>query len=399
MIYSSYVLRKEQNMNKQKIIGIIAEYNPFHLGHLYQINEIKKKYPESTIILITNSSFTQRGDITITNKWNKTTIALNHRIDLIVELPFFYATQSADIFAKGSLEILNHLKIDILAFGSESNNLEKLTTIAKTQIENQEYQNKVKKYLNTGINYPTALSKALKDTIGYTTKDPNDLLGISYIKEILINNYPIKPISIKRIGSYHSKTIKNHIASASCIRKKLQNGKKIKQYLPDNTEKYIEKNLTLENYFPYLKYKILTEKDLSIYQTVEEGIENRIKNVIQYSYTWLELVKNLKTKRYTYNKINRMLIHILTSFTKEEAKYIKNDYIRIIGFNEKGKKYLNKIKKQISLPIITAYKKNVSQTLDLEYQALSIYYLPFSKELIFKEYQKKPIIKVAETKH
>ena len=124
----------------QKIIGIIAEYNPFHLGHLYQINEIKKKYPNSTLILITNSNFTQRGDVSIINKWDKAKIALNNQIDLVVELPFFYATQSADIFAKGALETLNHLKIDILAFGSESNDLEKLTTIAKTQIENQEYQ-------------------------------------------------------------------------------------------------------------------------------------------------------------------------------------------------------------------------------------------------------------------
>ena len=386
-------------MNDQKIIGIIAEYNPFHLGHLYQINEIKKKYPNSTIILITNSSFTQRGDISVINKWNKTAIALSQKIDLVVELPFSYATQSADIFAKGSLEILNDLKIDILAFGSESNNLEKLITIAKTQIENQEYQKKVKEYLNTGINYPTALSKALKDTIGYTTKDPNDLLGISYIKEILINNYSIKPFLIKRIGSYHSKSTKNHIANASFIRKEIQQKRQITQYLPTNVEKYIEKNLTLENYFPYLKYKILTEKDLSIYQTVEEGIENRIKNVIQYSNTWEDLVKNLKTKRYTYNKINRMLIHILTSFTKKEAKNIKIDYIRIIGFNEKGKKYLNKVKKEISLPIITTYKKNFSQTLDLEYQSLSIYYLAFDKELIFKEYQKKPIIEVDEVKH
>ena len=386
-------------MNDQKIIGIIAEYNPFHLGHLYQINEIKKKYPNSTIILITNSSFTQRGDISVINKWNKTSIALSQKIDLVVELPFSYATQSADIFAKGSLEILNDLKIDILAFGSESNNLEKLITIAKTQIENQEYQKKVKEYLNTGINYPTALSKALKDTIGYTTKDPNDLLGISYIKEILINNYSIKPFLIKRIGSYHGKSTKNHIANASFIRKEIQQKRQITQYLPTNVEKYIEKNLTLENYFPYLKYKILTEKDLSIYQTVEEGIENRIKNVIQYSNTWEDLVKNLKTKRYTYNKINRMLIHILTSFTKKEAKNIKIDYIRIIGFNEKGKKYLNKVKKEISLPIITSYKKNFSQTLDLEYQALSIYYLAFDKKLIFKEYQKKPIIEVDEVKH
>ena len=383
----------------QKIIGIIAEYNPFHLGHLYQINEIKKNYPNSTLILITNSSFTQRGDVSIINKWDKAKIALNNQIDLVVELPFFYATQSADIFAKGALEILNHLKIDILAFGSESNDLKKLTTIAKTQIENQEYQEKVKNYLNTGINYPTALSKALNDIIGYTTKDPNDLLGISYIKEILKLNSSIKPVLIKRIGSYHGEQEENDIASASLIRKKIQNQEKVTQYLPSNTEKYLHKNLALENYFPYLKYKIITEKDLSIYQTVDEGIENKIKKGIYTTNTWKELVESLKTKRYTYNKINRMLIHILTSFTKEEANNIKTDYIRIIGFNKKGKNYLNKIKKELSIPIITAYQKNFSKNLDLEYRALSIYYLPFSKELTQKEYQKKPIIEVDEINH
>ena len=380
-----------------KIIGIIAEYNPFHLGHLYQINEIKKKYPNSILILITNSSFTQRGDIAIINKWNKTKIALKNNIDLVVELPFPYATQSADIFAKGALEILNHLKINILVFGSESNDLEKLVEIAKTQIENKNYQQKVKKYLKTGINYPTALSKALNDTIGYTTKEPNDLLGISYIKEILIHNYPIKPVLIKRIGSYHGNTVEKQIASASLIRKKIEQQKDIKKYLSNDTEKYLEKNITLEKYFPYLKYKILTEKNLNIYQTVEEGIENRIKKEINNSNSWQELTQNLKTKRYTYNKINRMLIHILTSFTKEEAKKIKIDYIRIIGFNQKGKNYLNKIKKQVTLPMITAYKKNFYQTLDLEYKALSIYYLPYEKKLQLKEYQKKPIIEVDET--
>ena len=380
-----------------KIIGIIAEYNPFHLGHLYQINEIKKKYPNSILILITNSSFTQRGDIAIINKWNKTKIALKNNIDLVVELPFPYATQSADIFAKGALEILNHLKINILVFGRESNDLEKLVEIAKTQIENKNYQQKVKKYLKTGINYPTALSKALNDTIGYTTKEPNDLLGISYIKEILIHNYPIKPVLIKRIGSYHGNTVEKQIASASLIRKKIEQQKDIKKYLSNDTEKYLEKNITLEKYFPYLKYKILTEKNLNIYQTVEEGIENRIKKEINNSNSWQELTQNLKTKRYTYNKINRMLIHILTSFTKEEAKKIKIDYIRIIGFNQKGKNYLNKIKKQVTLPMITAYKKNFYQTLDLEYKALSIYYLPYEKKLQLKEYQKKPIIEVDET--
>ena len=344
-----------------KIIGLIAEYNPIHLGHIYQLNKIKELYPNSIIILITNTTFTQRGEISILNKWDKTKLCLDNNIDLIIELPFAYATQSADIFAKGALTILNHLKIDTLVFGSESNDIESLTKIATTQLNNNEYDNLVKKYLNTGINYPTAMSKALHDILRFTTTSPNDLLGISYIKEILTNNYNITAISIKRIGEYHEKEVNNKIISASLIRNLYLKKQDIKPYIPKNTIKYLYNNLSIENYYPYLKYKILSTKNLSIYQTVEEGIENRIKKAILKSNNWEELIQNIKTKRYTYNKISRMLIHILTDFTKEEAIKLKIDYIRLLGFSIKGQKYLNSIKKDISLPIITNYKKNFSK--------------------------------------
>lgn len=378
---------------KKQIIGIIGEYNPIHLGHIYQINKIKKTYPNSLIILITNTAFTERGDVSILNKWDKTKISLENNIDLVVELPFPYATQSADIFANGALKILNYLKINILVFGSESNEIDKLSNIAKTQLTNKNYQEKVKDYLKTGINYPTALSKAIKDILGYTISEPNDLLGISYIKEIIKNNYPIIPITIKRIGSYYETETTTNIASASLIRKKIQENQSISQYIPNNTEKYLYKNLTLENYFPYLKYKIISEDDLSIYQTVDEGIENRLKKEILNTNSWQELIEKVKTKRYTYNKINRMLVHILTSFTKEESKKIKIDYIKILGFNTSGRNYLNQLKKEIKIPIITSYQKNFSQTLDLEHRASSIYYLPINQKFILNEYNKKPIIK------
>lgn len=377
------------------IIGIIAEYNPIHSGHIYQIKKVKEQFPNSIIIVITNGTFTQRGNVAILNKWNKTELCLENQIDLIIELPFAYATQSADIFAKAAIEILNHLKIDILAFGSESNNLEKLEKIIDTQLNDKNYNEKVKNYLNTGINYPTAMSKALTDILGYTITEPNDLLAISYIKEIKKHNYPIKPLLIKRIGNYHGDKIISNITSASHIRTLIQENKNIEQLIPKNTKKYLYTHLSNENYFSYLKYKILSTKDLSIYQTVEEGIENRIQKVINNSNSWEELVQNIKTKRYTYNKINRMLIHILTSFTKEEANNLKIDYIRILGFNINGKKYLNKIKKDLALPIITKYKKNISQLLDLEQRVTNIYYLPISSAQYINEYKIKPIIKVS----
>lgn len=376
-----------------KIIGLIAEYNPLHLGHIYQIKKIKELYPNSIIIVITNTCFTQRGDISILNKWNKTKLCLENQIDLIIELPFAYATQSADIFAKGALTILNHLKIDTLVFGSESNDIDLLKTIAKTQINNTEYNNKVKEYMLLGLNYPTAMSKALETILGKTITEPNDLLGISYIKEIISNNYKINPITIKRIGSYHETEVKNQIISASLIRTLHLKETDITPHIPTNTQKYLYNNLSKENYFKYLKYKIISTKDLSVYQTVEEGIENRLKKEIHNSNTWEELIQKIKTKRYTYNKISRMLTHILTDFKKEEAKELKIDYIRLLGFSEQGQKYLNKIKKQITLPIITTYKKNFSSLLDLELKALSIYYLPIDETLIEKEFKQKPIKK------
>lgn len=374
-----------------KIIGLITEYNPFHLGHKYQISKIKEIYPNSIIIVITNSSFTQRGEVSILNKWNKTKLCLENNIDLVIELPFAYATQSADIFAQGALEILNHLKINILIFGSESNNIENLFKIANTQLNNASYNKIVKKYLNNGLNYPTAMSNALKEILGFTITEPNDLLGISYIKEIIKNNYNITPISIKRIGNYHEKKVNNNIISASLIRNIYLENKDITQHIPENVINYLYKNLSNENYFQYLKYKIISTKDLSIYQTVEEGIESRIKKEIYNSNTWEELVQNIKTKRYTYNKINRMLIHILVDFTKKEYNNLKIDYIRLLGFSINGQKYLNKIKKELKIPIITTYKKNFSNLLDLELRAISIYNLALNESMLNKEFKSPPL--------
>lgn len=379
-----------------KVIGLIAEYNPLHLGHIYQINKIKELYPNSIIILITNSCFTQRGDISILNKWNKTKLCLENNIDLIVELPFAYATQSADIFAKGALTILNHLKIDTLIFGSESNNINILTKIVDTQLNNKDYNNLVKKYLNQGINYPTAMSKALQEILNYTITEPNDLLGISYIKEIMSNNYNIAQISIKRIGSYHEKEITNNIISASLIRTLHLEKKDITNHIPKNTEKYLY-NISLENYFPYLKYKILSSNNLSIYQTVDEGIENRIKKFILTSNSYNELMLKIKTKRYTYNKLNRMFTHILCNFTKEEAKSFNNiEYIRILGFNTNGRNYLNKVKKNVRIPIITNFSSIKNKMLDLELRTTCVYASILSNEeatkLIEMEYKNYPIM-------
>ena len=376
-----------------KIIGVIAEYNPFHLGHLYQINKIKEMYPESIIIAIVSTNFTQRGDISILNKWDKTKICLEHNIDIVLELPTLYATQSSDIFAESSLRILNHFKIDTLVFGSETNDIDTLYNLANTQLNNQEYENLVASYLSEGINYPTAMSKALNKLTNINIHKPNDLLGLSYIKEIIKNNYPITPVSIKRSNDYHGENIENNIISANLIRKLLQDNKDISSHVPNTTTKYLYHNISINNAFTLLKYKIINEiNNLDKYLTVDEGIENRIIKYINKSNSWQELVMNIKTKRYTYNKINRMLIHILLGITKEDNT--KEIYLRVLGFNQTGRTYLNKIKKDISLPIYMGYKKNISNILDIELKSTYIYSLITNDpSLVDKEYQNKPIIK------
>ena len=168
-----------------KAIGIIAEYNPFHNGHLYHLNTIKEQYKDYKIVLILNGNFTERGDVSIIDKWKRTEIALKEGIDLVIELPFPFATQSADYFSYGAITLLEYLNVEKVVFGSESDNIEDLKLIAKTQLDNEEFDKLVKIYSKFGYNYPTALSLALEDLTGKKITTPNDLLGISYIKTIL----------------------------------------------------------------------------------------------------------------------------------------------------------------------------------------------------------------------
>ena len=376
-----------------KVIGVIAEYNPFHLGHLHLINKIKEMEPDSLIISIISPCFTERGEISVINKWDKTNICLSNGIDLVVELPTLYAIQSADRFAYAAINILHELKIDTLVFGSESNDVDMLVKLANIQLYDDNYDLLVKKYLESGINYPTAMSKALDALSDIKLDSPNDLLALSYIKEIIRNKYAITPISIKRTNDYHGKKVNSNVINASLIRKMIGNNEDVSKYLPSNVINYIDKNANINNAFSYLKYNILINKDnIANYLTINEGFENRILKYINSVNDWDSFVKSIKTKRYTYNNINRMLVHILLGIKKEDNT--DSTYIRIIGFNNNGKKYLNSIKKKVSIPIYTNYKFNKSSVLDLEYKTTCIYSLIVNKpELIDMEYKNRPIMK------
>ena len=373
-------------------IGIICEYNPFHNGHLYHLNKIKEMYNEE-IILVMSGNYTQRGDISIIEKYDKARIALEYGVDLVVELPFSFVTQSADIFAKGAISILNHLKCDKLIFGSESNDISLLSNLAKIQLENNDYDEEVKKELEKGINYPTAMSNALKTISEDTINTPNDLLGLSYIKEIIKNNYNITPISIKRTNDYHQLEITNEITSATSIRNALKNEKDISAYIPQKVMSYITVQNLDKKYFELLKYKILSDKtNLCKYQTIDEGIENRIIKMINNVNDINELIQCVKSKRYTYSKVKRMLLHIFCSFTKEERqKYESVKYIKVLGFNQKGQAYINKIKKKLDILLITNITKDNIELQELELRCDQIYNVLTNKN--DNLYSKKPILK------
>ena len=381
-----------------KAVGIICEYNPFHYGHIYHINQVKKLFPNHVIILIMSGHFLQRGEASLINKWDKTRIALEYGIDLVVELPFPFATQSADIFAYGSISLLKALHVEKLVFGSESGDIEKIITLANTQLNNKEYDNEVKKLLDKGLNYPTSLSKALFNLTGITVDTPNDILGLSYVREIIEQKANIEPICIKRTNNYHSTKLDKKISSATSIRVALKKKQDISSYVPRETLKAIKPYHTIENYYPFLKFKILTElNDLDMYQTVDEGLGARLKKFIVMSKSYEELLENIKTKRYTYQKISRMLVHLLCNFTKDEADGMRKiKYIRVLGFTSNGQLYLKTYKKQINLPIITNFTK-MNDMLSLELRATCVYASILDEDdkqkLIEAEYKQKPIMK------
>ena len=203
-----------------KIIGIIAEYNPFHNGHLYQIKKIKEKYKDSLIIVVLSSSFSQRGEPIILSKHERTDIILNNNVDIVIELPYVFSTQSADIFAKGAISILNSIGINTLSFGIESN-INNLQKAAEIQLNNKEFDLKVKEYMDKKYNYRSSVAKSIFDLINITVDSPNDILAVSYIKEILKQNKNIEILPIKRTSTYTDLKSKNKIVSASNIRNKL----------------------------------------------------------------------------------------------------------------------------------------------------------------------------------
>ncbi len=360
-------------------IGIICEYNPFHNGHLYHIETIKKMYPDALIVLVLGSYFLERGDISLISKWNKTKIALDYGVDIVLELPTLYNTNSADIFASSSIKILSELKVDKLIFGSECNDIQTLKRLAELQ-DDEDFQNTVKEHLNNGLNYPTSISK----TLG-TTLESNDILAVSYIKAINKIDTSIKPVTIKRTSTFNDTTSSNTIISAQNIRMRLKQKEDINSFIPSYPKDMINE-IDEKMLFTLLKYKITTDNNLSSYLGVDEGIENRITSCIEEVKTYDELVDKLSTKRYTKSRIKRMLIHILLGITKEDITFDRKVH-RILGFSTLGKDYLH----TLSSPNLTT--KPLDRASLIENRAAKIYHMLTNDTSTYLENQNRPIIK------
>ena len=306
-------------MNKEKIlrIGIIAEYNPFHNGHIYQINEIKKRWPQSQIIVILSGKYVQRGELAIAPFEVRKNIALQNNVDEVYELPFEFATQAAHVFAQGAIKELSKHNIDYLVFGSETNDIDNFYLVAKTIKDNNDlYYQKIKKAMKTGISFPKANQIVLEELIGKSFTLPNDILGLEYVKAIVNNNYPIKAFCIKRTNDFHSMIPSNNIASATYIRKLIfDNNLEYKQFTPMIFDKVPDR---IENYYSNFQdiVKNTPNEELKKIKLISEGMENLFKKHID-APSYDEFVNRVNSKRYTSSRIKRTMLYVLVNIKQE----------------------------------------------------------------------------------
>ena len=345
-----------------KSIGLIVEYNPFHNGHKYHLEKAKEQNKD-VVIAVMSGDFVQRGEPSIIDRWTKTRIALENGVDLVVELPAFYSTQSAEIFAKGAIGILEELKCDSILFGSESADLEELKKISTFQ-ESIEFQQKLKEKLNMGLSYPTAHSDTMKEILGENRLGSNDILGLEYLKAIRYWNSNITPITLKREKTgYHDKNIVDNFASATKIRHSIKENIEFSNVVPRATVDILKEYNSftyIENFYPLIRYELLKNLDsLKNIQDMEIGFENRLYEYAIKNIKYDDFYNSILNKRYTQGRTQRVLIHTILGITKDITSQVKEDipYVRILGFNGKGREYLTYLKEFKNKKIITSYKK------------------------------------------
>lgn len=379
-----------------KIAAIICEYNPFHNGHKYQIDMLKKEY--DAVISIMSGSFVQRGEPAVIDKWGRAETALLNGVDLVIELPVCYAVNTAERFAFGGVMIAAATGVtEALCFGSESGDIsEFLNAATLLNNEPEEVSNKIKECMSRGNSYPVARQKAYKGLIDESLlSEPNNILGLEYTKTLLKYNLPIKPITIKRIGAGYNETNSDNVFnSASGIRKVLENKGNIEDYIPKNTHKIMKNSVkySVEKLYPFIKYAVLSNgiDYLREVNDIREGLENRIMSAAKASNNYNEMLEMIKTKRYTMSNIKRALISVLLKIDKQAVNGTP-EYLRILGMNNTGKKILKEMKDRASLPIVVKAADFSSQQMDLDILATNIAAISIG-DTIDKDYKTSPII-------
>lgn len=340
-----------------KVTGIIVEYNPFHNGHLYHINEAKRLTSPDVLVAVTSGNYNQRGDISIINKFEKTKAALENGVDLVIELPYIYTVQNAYTFGSKAVEILKMLNVDTLVFGSETNNLEELKKYSELEVD----VTRLKELLHDGNSYPK--SYGLLSSYLY----PNDMLAVTYLKAIKDTN--IKPISIARSNDYHSTDL-DVISSATAIRKAVKENRNISKATPIK----ITDPIFNEDLYPIIRNILFTRtsNELSNIFMVSEGIENLLKeNAIKYD-NYNEFINASVSRRYTKSRIQRILLHIVNNVTKNDVSILPQmNYIRVLGFNNKGQEFLRQLKQETN--VVTQFKNIPTAYKNIEWKTSLVY--------------------------
>ncbi len=409
-----------------KTVGIIAEYNPFHNGHAYQIAEAKKITGADYCVVVMSGNFMQRGIPAIMDKSLRAQSALMCGADLILELPVHYATGSAEYFASGSVAILDRLNIiDCLCFGSECGNIQTLSILSDALVsESEEFKTLLKQNMKAGSSYPQARNNALRITAPQLTpyldilQFPNNILGTEYLKALTKRSSHIRPYTISRKGAdYHDGSLNDSYSSAIAIRESIvmnQDIRLIKEQLPDGVYKLIEKNylksfpITTEDISSLILYKLIKEQKngYSQYFDIDSAFSDRLGSLI-YSYTdYASFCEEIKTRNITHTRVARNLLHILLDIYQSDVDtFCAEDYVyyaRIIGFKKESAPLLSAIKEKSSIPLISkladaaAYvtSENGRKMLNRDIESGHIYSLMVSRKFhqnLLNEY-KRPIV-------
>lgn len=394
-----------------KVLGIVAEYNPFHNGHLYHLEQAKKITGSNYTVAIISGNFTQRGSTSLFDKWSKAKTALQCGVDLVIELPVLYSISSAENFADGAIKILDSLKVlDYIAFGAETANVDILNSIADVLLrEPKEYKNLLSQELQKGISFPKARQNALvaylNDSRKYATvlSSPNNILGVEYLKALKKYRSRIKPIAIERYeAGYNDLGYTANITSATAIRNMVKNNgfEILKNLMPAPSYATLMEAIKNGHLVPDLsvfeKQIIYNLRRMSTFQItqlpdVSEGLEFALKNTANSCSNLVDFLNIIKSKRYTSTRIQRILLYSLLGITKKDMDLSKKvqPYVRVLGFNERGKFLLSEIAKaNPKLEIVTSVKKfydatsnkNLKAMIDKDIEATNVYTIGYDND-------------------